>query len=234
MILYVNGDSHAAAAEAVNQHAFAEDDPALFYMGRAPHPANLAVSWGRLLSEIIKTTFVCQAESGGSNSRIIRTTRNWVARHQKDWHRILVVISWSTWEREEWLHDSVYYQVGSSGIDDVPQQLQEKYKHFVIGTDWHSKTQQAHEEIWQLHQELKTKNIRHIFFNGNNDFSMITDRRNWGENYINPYDPDYTYNQSLQRAGFQTVSPASWHYGADAHRWWARYLKDYIITHNLI
>jgi hypothetical protein len=38
MILYVNGDSHTAAAEAVNPHAFAEDDPiALFYMGRALH-----------------------------------------------------------------------------------------------------------------------------------------------------------------------------------------------------
>jgi hypothetical protein len=44
MILYVNGDSHTAAAEAVNPHAFAEDDSALFYLGRAPHPENLAVS----------------------------------------------------------------------------------------------------------------------------------------------------------------------------------------------
>ena len=42
MILYVNGDSHTAAAEAVNPHAWAMDDGELFYMGRAPHPANLA------------------------------------------------------------------------------------------------------------------------------------------------------------------------------------------------
>ena len=45
MILYVNGDSHTAGAEAVNSHAFAEDDPALYHLGRLPHPENLEVSW---------------------------------------------------------------------------------------------------------------------------------------------------------------------------------------------
>ena len=45
MLLYVNGDSHAAAAEAVNAHAFAEDDSEFFYMGRAPHPANRSWGW---------------------------------------------------------------------------------------------------------------------------------------------------------------------------------------------
>ena len=46
MILYVNGDSHTAAAEAVNAHAFAEDDPNLGYLHRLPHPDNLAVVGG--------------------------------------------------------------------------------------------------------------------------------------------------------------------------------------------
>ena len=44
MILYVNGDSHTAGAEAVNPYAFAEDDPNLTHLGRLPHPDNLAVS----------------------------------------------------------------------------------------------------------------------------------------------------------------------------------------------
>ena len=50
MRIYVNGDSHTAAAEAVNQHAFAEDDGRYFYLGRAPHPANKRVSWAQRLS----------------------------------------------------------------------------------------------------------------------------------------------------------------------------------------
>ena len=32
MILYINGDSHTAAAEAVTPHAFAEDESELFYL----------------------------------------------------------------------------------------------------------------------------------------------------------------------------------------------------------
>jgi len=57
MILYVNGDSHTAAAEAVNAHAFAEDDSALRYLGRLPHPDNLAVSWGRIVADSAKAIF---------------------------------------------------------------------------------------------------------------------------------------------------------------------------------
>ena len=63
MILYVNGDSHTAAAEAVNPHAFAEDDSQYFYMGRAPHPDNIAVSWSRLLADTAKAILKCDAES---------------------------------------------------------------------------------------------------------------------------------------------------------------------------
>ena len=50
MILYTNGDSHTAAAECVNNHAFAEDDNQYWMMGRAPHPDNLAHSFSKLLS----------------------------------------------------------------------------------------------------------------------------------------------------------------------------------------
>lgn len=234
MILYVNGDSHAAAAEAVNQHAFAEDDPALFYMGRAPHPANLAVSWARLLSEKLKATLVCQAESASSNDRIIRTTRDWIARHEKDWHRTLVIISWSTWERQEWLIDGTYYQINASGVDHVPESHQQLYKEFVASVDWNTVTKNAHKDIWQFHCELLDLGIKHIFFNGNNDFSKIDDRQNWKENYIGPYHADCTYDQQLQQEGFQTVSPGSWHYGADAHRWWSKMLLNYITRHNMI
>jgi len=38
----------------------------------------------------------------------------------------------------------------------------------------------------------------------------------------------------LKNRGFQTVTPASWHYGADAHRWWSKFLLDYVIQNNLV
>ena len=233
MILYVNGDSHTAAAEAVNPHAFAMDDSDLFYMGRAPHPENLAVSWGRLLSAALRAGFHCGAESASSNDRIMRTTREWISTqsHNQD---ILMIIQWSTWEREEWLHNDIYYQVNGSGIDQVPEELQQRYKHFVANVDWKTKTAQAHENIWAFHQELESKNIKHIFFNGNNDFGPLKDRKEWGASYIGPYDPKMTYNYLIQDQGIQTVAPNSWHFGRDGHSYFHRFMLQYIIDNKLI
>jgi hypothetical protein len=233
MILYVNGDSQTAAAEAVNAHAFAEDDRDLFYLGRAPHPANLAVSWGKLLSLTLKSSFHCGAESASSNARILRTTKEWLSQ-QTAYNQVLLIIQWSTWEREEWLHNGSYLQVGSSGIDDVPQELQEQYRHFVIGTDWGLKTKQAHDEIWAFHNELKQQGIQHIFFNGNNDFGKITEQKDWGANYIGPYDPKSTYDAVIKSQGIDTVAPNSWHFGRDGHSYFHRFMLKYIIDNKFI
>lgn len=233
MILYVNGDSHTAGAEAVNAHAFAEDDSQYFYLGRAPHPDNLQVTWGKLLSLVLNNGFHCAAESASSNARILRTTRDFINRHS-GYEDLLVIIQWSTWEREEWLHNGTYYQVGSSGIDDVPQDLQEKYKHFVIGTDWELKTQQAHKEIWEFHKELESKGIKHIFFNGNNDFGKIKEHLDWGNNYISPYDPKMTYDAVIRAHGIDTVAPNSWHFGKDGHSFFHRFMLQYIIDNKFI
>lgn len=233
MILYVNGDSHTAAAEAVNVHAFAEDDPTYFYLGRSPHPDNLSVSWGKLLSLALQAGFYCAAESASSNSRIIRTTKEWLSTIQ-DQGEILIIIQWSTWEREEWLHDGVYYQVNASGVDHVPQALQEKYRHYIMGIDWQTKTQEAHDEIWAFHNELKSKGIRHIFFNGNNDFSKIKDQKVWDMCYVAPYEPTMTFDAIVRKQGIDTVAPNSYHFGKDAHSFFNRFMLQYIITNKFI
>jgi len=234
MMLYVNGDSHTAGAEAVNSHAFAEDDPALFYLGRAPHPDNLAVTWGKTLSLALRAGFRCDAESASSNARILRTTREWLAGGGAGHPDQLVMIQWSTWEREEWEHNGTYLQVGASGTDHVPQELQEKYRQFVIGTDWEYKTQQAHQEIWQFHNELTELGIKHIFFNGNNEFGKITDQKDWGLNYIGPYDPAQTYNALIGSVGIETVAPNSWHFGRDGHSFFSRFLLNYIMVNKFV
>jgi hypothetical protein len=233
-MLYVNGDSHTAAAEAVNPHAFACDDGNLFYMGRAPHPENLAVSWGKQLSTVLRSAFYCGAESASSNSRIIRTTREWLDGGGKNHPDQLVIIQWSTWEREEWPYKDSYLQIGSSGIDHVPQELQEKYRNYVLGTDWEFKTEKAHKDIWAFHRELTDQGIRHIFFNGNNDFSKIQDRKDWGVNYIGPYDPAQTYDAVIRATGIDTVMPESWHFGKDGHNIWMRHILNYIVSSKFI
>lgn len=236
MILYVNGDSHTAAAEAVNRHAFAEDDGDLFYMGRAPHPANLAVSWGRMLSSTIKATFKCDAESASSNQRIMRTTEQWLTNTDYDPREMLMIIQWSTWERQEWLIDNVYYQINASGIDQVPADYQDRYREFVANVDWQACTEYWHDAIWQMHLRLQDRGIRHVFFNGNNDFDRVpADRRfDWGSHFIGPYDPGQTWNQWLRNNGFDTVAPNSYHFGRDAHAAWARFMLQYVIRNKLL
>jgi hypothetical protein len=112
--------------------------------------------------------------------------------------------------------------------------LHEKYKQFVANVDWQEKTEQAHDEIWQFHQELAKQNIRHIFFNGNNDFSKITNQLDWGKNYIGPYDPKLTYDAVIRSQGIDTVMPGSWHFGKDGHSAFHRFMLNYIISNKFI
>ena len=232
-VLYVNGDSHTAAAEAMNNHAFAMDDGALFYLGRRPHPANLAVSWGQALSVALKTSFHCDAESASSNQRILRTTREWVKQPRNQ--DALLIIQWSTWEREEWQDEhGTYFQVNASGIDDVPESMKLQYKQFVANVDWNACTQMWHDRIWKFHQELEEQEIPHIFFNGNNDFSTIADQYDWGTSYINPYNSNSTFDAILKQNSYQTVAPDSWHFGQEAHSFWANYVLQYIVRNQIL
>ena len=234
-ILYVNGDSHAAAAEAANPCAFAEDDPEFAHLGRGPHPANARVSWAQQLAEQINYDLVLDAESASSNARIIRTTSDWIKTNQDLWPKTLVVIQWSTWEREEWIDSQGdYYQVNASGVDQVPKEFQDRYKHFVANVDWLTKTQHAHDQIHAFHLDLKEKNIDHVFFNGNNDFSKIATRVNWHGSYMDPYSPDLTYNAILRKTGFKPVAQHSWHFGKNAHCFWADIMLQYLHHHNLV
>jgi hypothetical protein len=56
----------------------------------------------------------------------------------------------------------------------------------------------------------------------------------WNTNYIRPYDAESTYNHVLRNNGFLTVNPSSWHFGADAHCFWANYLLQYINDNKLL
>ena len=233
MILLVNGDSHTAGAEAVNQYSFAYDDPRYVYMGRAPHPNNIDVSWGKKLGKQLKSHFHILAESASSNTRIIRTTREFLKNHPGR-SEIVIIIGWSTWEREEWLINGGYFQVNASGIDDVPENYRDKYKHYIASVSWPKVTKQAHEEIWEFHLELDALGIKHIFFNGNTDFSEITEQKAWGTSYIGPYDPQLTYTNYLNSLGIRTVAADSYHFGEDGHSAWAKYILSYIVDNKIV
>ena len=234
MMLYVNGCSHSAAAEAANCYAWSCDDGNLWGSGTEPHPANLAVSYGKHVADGLSAELICQASSGGSNDRIIRTTWDWINANQHQLADTFIILQWTTWEREEWWHGDRFWQVNASGVDTVPLELSERYKNYVTTVDWNIKTQQAHDQIWAMHCQLKQLGIRHLFFSGHSTFSDIYHRRDWGANYIEPYSRAHSYNAVLINNNFEYANPKSFHFGADAHCFWGKYLLQYIDNNELL
>jgi hypothetical protein len=234
MILYVNGCSHSAAAEAAVPHAWACDDGALWQSGTEPHPANLAVSYGRHIADALGAELVCEASSGGSNDRIIRTTKQWIERNPDKLQHTFMVLQWTTWEREEWFYNNVWWQVNASGIDTVPSELEERYKKFVIDVDWSVKTPEAHDKIWDMHLYLKELGIRHLFFSGHSTFSDIQKQYDWGKNYMCPYSREDSYHNWLKNNGGTYANPQSYHFDAKSHCIWAEHVLQYIKDNNLL
>lgn len=234
MILYVNGCSHSAAAEAAVPHAWACDDGELWQCGDEPHPANLAVSYGQQIADATDSQLICQASSGGSNDRIIRTTKAWINSNLDQLPNTFMILQWTTWEREEWFHDGKFWQVNASGIDTVPAELENQYKNYVISVDWDVKTREAHKAIWNMHLYLKNLNIKHLFFSGHSTFSNIQQKYNWGKNYIEPYAQDHSYHNWLKNNGGKYANPASYHFDAESHCIWAQHVLKYINDNNLL
>lgn len=233
MIIYVNGDSHAAAAEAAAPYGWAEDDPFYYGLGKRPHPANERVSYGCELANHLNAILDCDAQSGASNSRILRTTRRWMDQITPN-DDVLMVIQWSTWEREEWEIDGEFYQVGLSGADSVPESHQAQYKEFIASINWIERRAFWHHAIWNLHREMRDRNIPHLFFNGNQHFDGFLYQQDWHNNYLGPYDSNLTFNTILRENGYKTVNKDSWHFGADAHCFWADFVLNYVHTHKLV
>ena len=233
MILYTNGCSHVAAGEAVNNHCFAEDDSKYFYLKRKPHPENLAVSFSAILAKLLQARLYCDAESAASNVRIVRTTQEFLNGHYKKQvnEDVFVLIGWTTWEREEWLHEGEYYQVNSSGVDEVPDALREKYKKWVVenATQWQTHQDNWHTKVWDLHQELNEHNIKHLFFNSYMSLNLINDQKDWGNTYVSPYNEDQTYYNVLKSKGYKTRQDRdNGHYMSDGHQAWAHHLLPHL------
>lgn len=233
MILYANGCSHTAAAEAVVSDGFAIDD-GRHGIDRRPHPKNLEASWCTVLSKHLKYELVCEAETASSNDRILRTTTNWINNNLDKLDQTFIAIQWTTWEREEWLHNGVYYQVNASGCDAVPPELEQRYKHYVIDHDYNQKTLEWYEKIWQFHCCLRQLNVPHVMYNGWSTFSGIPDRKNWNNQYLGPYDKNLSYNSVLVNNGFKWATPNHYHFRADGHCFWSNYVLQYITKNKLL
>jgi hypothetical protein len=98
MILYINGDSHTTAAEASNQYIVAKEDPRFLHLNMLPHPENLAVSWGKLLSLSLRAGLHCEAFSENTVDKILKDTYSWI---EEKGSADLIIIQWPAQPEDE-------------------------------------------------------------------------------------------------------------------------------------
>jgi len=97
MILYVNGNEHYAGAYAVVDAMHAEDDVDLWWMGQAGHPRNIEVSFGKILSSVLKARPIIQARQYKSDDEIITTTKHFITNNPVN-EEILAIIALDNFE----------------------------------------------------------------------------------------------------------------------------------------
>jgi len=200
-VIYVNGDSHSAGAEIINTYCFAADDRRYVAWGSRAHPEAIPHTYGYKIAQALNQPFFLEAESASSNARIIRTTRQFLD-ETKDKSKLFVIIGWSSWEREEWKYLDGYIQVTASGIDSVPESMEEEYKEWLLRQnlkEWKRQKELWIQKIAQFSKELDDQNIKHLFF----------------------YTKEYI--EYLTEQGYQTVNGGQ-HFGIDAHTAWYKHL----------
>jgi|TARA_R110001632_G_C11197077_1_gene402782 hypothetical protein len=188
-------------------------------------------SYVNIIGEELASKFVNQAQGGCSNAGIIRRTRNYLKHTTPD----LVIIGWSTWEREEWKYKDQYYNVNSSGYDRLPDELQERYKQWVTKQTQktlNKKSKYWHTEIYKLHQILERELIPHVFFNCMYNFFNARSHYPWNNCYIGPYDNDLSYYHWLKAQG--ATADEGYHYKTDGHQMWAKRVINYIKENKLL
>jgi hypothetical protein len=200
-VIYVNGDSHSAGAELINEYCFAADDRRYVAWGSRAHPEAIPLTFGYKIAQALNQPFFMDAESASSNARILRTSRDFI-NNTKDKSKLFVIIGWTTWDREEWEYQEGYIQITASGTDSVPEHMVEDYKQWVV--EQTSEELQHKKEIWsqkiaQFSEELDDQNIKHLFF-------QVKE-----------------YTEYLKEQGYQTVNGGH-HFGEDAHTAWYKHL----------
>jgi len=203
MVIYVNGDSNTAGAEL----------------------DKTAKNFCELVAEKYNVKLVNQAISGASNDYILRTSCEFI----EQFNPKLVIIGWTTWEREEWLYNNQYVQINAS-CNFLDSDLKQRYKDWVLANTQDKmilKGQEWHRKIYQFHNQLNSLDIPHIFFHSY--FSFFVDKDNeqdWNTNFISPYNHEASYFWTLKNQGY--IPTKSLHFGADGHAAWAKLLIDYI------
>jgi hypothetical protein len=233
MILYVNGDSHSVGHGTAHSAGMCFNDEPVHAIGEAPHPANLPHSYGALLSQQLNVNLVCQALSGGSLDRAIRTTKTFLYQNQGP---VFVLLGVPSWERTEKYHQHCWWPINFTGHEHLPPGLHNWYKSWIL--EWERGSMRYYHDQPRIHQQLiefdawlNQHQVPHLFFNTAQSF--VIDGRfqehDWQGAFVTPYGDHTTPTHYLNWCRSQGyVDDEHGHYGKVAHIAWANYLLPHI------
>ena len=217
--LYVNGDSHVAGA----------------YLDKMYQPD---ISFAGLLAKKHNVNYVNHALAGGSNDRIIRTSKEYLK--DADPLSTAVFIVWSTFERTEWFYQNFWHQICGQPTYE-PHDNQKLNKLWKEYTDafWHdtnnessifyfSRAIETQYKIKEFSVWLNSKGYRHLFAHAHSSFFIKKSgfEIEWNDNVwlLNkPYDNSITFCSKVIELGHKPDQ--SWHFDDKAHRDYAEYIS---------
>jgi hypothetical protein len=218
MNLYVNGDSNMAGAEV------AADEMIATHIAKFVGAANVTN----------------QALNGASNDYIYDTTIDYLRDNDPD----LVIIGWSDTGRMQITRssDNKKFQfnalsVGMDNFDSSFQSFNNTFSELLqIGSDY--SIQQCyywHYKIFNLHNYLVYRGIKHLFFNA---FEMFTlepmDKKyhlDWGNSYYEPYKTAYV--PWCLNNNYRQQTKGQYHFEPAAQKAWADKLCKHLSEHLL-
>lgn len=131
MILYVNGDSHTAAAEAVSSTAF----DYIYVNGDSYSQAQSFKVYSDFLGQDLECPVINDSTAGSCNDRILRSSLNHLLTTDK---KPLVIIGWSFITREEvWVDNIAPYQ----------HRIKDYSGSRLVTSDWIAKKQLSPNEL---------------------------------------------------------------------------------------
>jgi hypothetical protein len=208
MILYANGDSHC------------------FGTGLSDYQTQRFI---QLLADKFNLKLVAEPEPGGSLDRALRSSYNYIENNNQD---LFVLFGIPSLEREEREYDKKYFQFNvhknTGQHHQYPAELQEDYikwlSNYSNDFNWAEQIEKSYHKINSFHQYLKSKQIKHLFFNTAQSFVPNVE---FGDNFVHPYNREFTFIKWCQNQNFKGVDNYN-HYGLDAHKAWADFLEPYI------
>lgn len=228
--LFVNGDSHTAKV----------------YNDKG-------ITATEILASDLGLTYKNVALPGGSNQRIIRTTLDQLP--ELDPRSTVIVIGWSGFERTEWYYQNHWHQICGDPYYPVDQNLKQRWRDHINAWNqddiarWQRTTDQHH-YIWTFHHMLARLGYKFLFYQGtkmsffdgclfgNQDYRLTWLADTWiHDPYVRLKDPTQPATESnIYRESFSWYveskgceqSDDRAHYGADAHKTWAAYMKPFL------